>query len=333
MSHILQTCPSLGVILLSGCGTRIHASAVRVLFTSLALPDDARYFLASEASDLASRHPLSAILLNSDRYARAVKRISILDNGLPLYSRALDSIGSLELVTIREEDGNCQDAETQNYGEPQPMPAENLNLLLTACVNLEEFIWSSPSPPPDGICEVRSLSQKCSSRVVFYVVIKVLSEHNPRLVNFTFQPDAPLRLASGPPTTGIQPPAARPAIPKWDGPSLPLMAALPLTTLHITRLTQQGSRALAVLFAHLSEYSLLEDVSLDFVWLDDSLCERLVEAGRRVRRLKIGTSGTKLTDKGIVSIFEGCDALEDFGLIEAQGNPARDIPFNLHSSR
>lgn len=69
----------------------------------------------------------------------------------------------------------------------------------------------------------------------------------------------------------------------------------------------------------LGEDSLLEDVSLDFVWLDDPLCEKVVEAGRRIRKLKVGTSGTKLTDKGLGSIFEGCDALEDFALVEAQG--------------
>jgi hypothetical protein len=63
----------------------------------------------------------------------------------------------------------------------------------------------------------------------------------------------------------------------------------------------------------------LEDVKIDFVWLDDGLCERLVEAGRRIRRLQIGTGGTKLSDRGIVAILEGCDALEEFGLREAQG--------------
>lgn len=94
---------------------------------------------------------------------------------------------------------------------------------------------------------------------------------------------------------------------------------LPITKLHITRLSQQGSRALALLFTQLGEYSLLEDVSLDFVWLDDLLCEKVVEAGRRIKTLKIGTSGTKLTDKGLISIFEGCDGLEDFALVEAQG--------------
>lgn len=116
-------------------------------------------------------------------------------------------------------------------------------------------------------------------------------------------------------------------MPKWDAPSLPLLAALPITKLHITRLSQQGSRALAVLFTHLSEYSLLEDVSLDFVWLDDPLCAKVVEAGRRIRRLKIGTCGTKLTDKGLISIFEGCDALEEFDLVEAQGELACHAAF------
>jgi hypothetical protein len=63
----------------------------------------------------------------------------------------------------------------------------------------------------------------------------------------------------------------------------------------------------------------LEDVGVDFVWLDDPLCEKIVEAGRRIRKLKLGTSGTKLSDKGIVAIMEGCDALEELVLEDVQG--------------
>jgi hypothetical protein len=134
-----------------------------------------------------------------------------------------------------------------------------------------------------------------------------------------------MRNVSRSPTTAVSPPSRRPAVPKWNAPSLPLLAALPVTKLHITRLSQQGSRALTVLFSHLGEDSLLEDVNLDFVWLDDSLCQKVVEAGRRIRKFKIGTCGTKLTDKGLISILEGCDALEDFSLIEAQGELAATL--------
>lgn len=69
----------------------------------------------------------------------------------------------------------------------------------------------------------------------------------------------------------------------------------------------------------MGEYSNVEDIWLDFLWLDDPLCESLVSAGRRLKRLRLGTSGTKLTDKGIIAILEGCDNLEELALLEVQG--------------
>lgn len=99
-----------------------------------------------------------------------------------------------------------------------------------------------------------------------------------------------------------------------------MLSASPLTSLHLSRLSQAGARALSSLLSSIGgEYSLLEDVSFDIVWLDDALCEKLVEAGRRIRTLKLGTRGTKLSDRGIVLIAEGCENLEDFILEEVQG--------------
>jgi hypothetical protein len=131
---------------------------------------------------------------------------------------------------------------------------------------------------------------------------------NHRLTRFSYAP----RSQTGP-TTRI-------CTPKWSSPSLPLLAPLALTSLRLNHLSQLGSRALCTLLSNISEYSSLDDVSVDFVFLDDQLCERIVEAGRRIKKLRIGTSGTKLTDKGICTLVEGCDALEEFVLEEVQGN-------------
>ena len=69
----------------------------------------------------------------------------------------------------------------------------------------------------------------------------------------------------------------------------------------------------------MGEYSNIENIWLDFLWLDDSLCESLVAAGRRLKRLRLGTSGTKLTDRGVIAVLEGCDNLEELSLLEVQG--------------
>ena len=36
----------------------------------------------------------------------------------------------------------------------RPIDAEELARLLRACPNIEEFLWTSSMPPPDGLCEV-----------------------------------------------------------------------------------------------------------------------------------------------------------------------------------
>lgn len=76
---------------------------------------------------------------------------------------------------------------------------------------------------------------------------------------------------------------------------------------------------MSALLSNIGEDSLLEDIAFDIVWLDDPLCEKIVEAGRRIRKLKLGTRGTKLSDRGIVKIAEGCENMEDFVLEEVQG--------------
>ena len=106
---------------------------------------------------------------------------------------------------------------------------------------------------------------------------------------------------------------------KWDCPSLPLLSSQPLTSLRLSRLSQAGARSLSDLLANMGEYSTLEELSIDFVWLDDHLCEKIVEAGGKLRKLRMGTSGTKLTDKGMIALIEGCDALVELTLDEVQG--------------
>ena len=147
---------------------------------------------------------------------------------------------------------------------------------------------------------------------------QMLISHNPRLMRFSCTPNSRIVL-----------PSSRTSIAKWDGPSLPLLSSLPLTSLHLSRLSQSGARSLSVLLSNIREYSTLEDVSIDFVWLDDQLCEKIVEAGGKLRKLRIGTSGTKLTDKGVVALVEGCDALEELTLDEVQGGISLTVFFLL----
>jgi hypothetical protein len=154
VSYILQACPTLAAVLLSAFGTRVHASAVRVLFTSITISDEARCFLAFNASHPVSPHPLSALLSNPDRYGRVVKKITVTDAGLPPPLEAFDAEGSPGLVMVEEEESDPQVTSKRTRVAVQPMPAQNLNELLAVCLNLEEFVWCSSNPPPDGVCQV-----------------------------------------------------------------------------------------------------------------------------------------------------------------------------------
>jgi hypothetical protein len=124
VSEALQQAPTSRVSFLASFGTRLHASTVRVLFGTLAIPDDNRV-LDSTGS---SRWPLVAqIVGNPERYGRAVK-------SLVVQQSALDASGQI-----------------------LPLESQHFNSILEACVNLEEIVWNSSFVPPDGICEVSLL--------------------------------------------------------------------------------------------------------------------------------------------------------------------------------
>ncbi|GJJ06162.1 hypothetical protein Clacol_000351 [Clathrus columnatus] len=286
-------------------GKQVHASTIKAVFSTLHIPDDARYFLYGKDGSPLLKHPLSALLCNPTRYSHIVKRIIVTEAELP--SISLCNTGALGLITVEDED----ESEDETVGKRnsrlavQPIGAPDLTSLLTLCDGLEGFWWRSSNPPMDGLFEV--LSKQC-----------------PRLSSFIFQPDPPLRAVSFDKKTGISSSIQRSVV-KWDAPSLPLLSGVPMTQLSITRLSRSGSLALMQLFEQLNEESILEDVSLDLVWFEDLLCTWLVKAGRRIKKLQLGTSGTKLTDKHIITIFEGCEALEEFALVQAEARLSRKL--------
>ncbi|KAJ7647484.1 hypothetical protein FB45DRAFT_893564 [Roridomyces roridus] len=257
VANTLLLAPSLRIVFLCNLGRLLHASAVRVIFDTLSLSDE-----AAQSSGAAF-----TVLDNPSRYASSVKTLLVSDPTLP-------SGASL--------------------GEPlRPLDADLLYRILHVCTDIEALKWSSSFPPPDGLCEV-------------------LAKYNPRLGRVAFGPSS------------LSP--SRSTLAKWDAPSLPLLTGHPLTCLHICRLSQAGARAFSAFLNKLGEESVLECLNIDFIWLDDSLCEKIVGAGRKtLQKLTLSTSGTKLTDKGIVSILEGCDALEELVLDEVQGRLSRTL--------
>jgi hypothetical protein len=121
VSEALHHAPTARVSFLASLGSRVHASAVRVLFGTLFIPDDAKVFESTGGS----HWPLVAqILGNPERYGRAVR-------SLVVHKSAFDAVDQV-----------------------LPLDYHRFNAILGACGNLEEIIWNSSFVPPDGICEV-----------------------------------------------------------------------------------------------------------------------------------------------------------------------------------
>lgn len=141
--------------------------------------------------------------------------------------------------------------------------------------------------------------------------LQMLSTHNLRLTSFTYLPKTNILPIS---STGLSPL-------KWDAPSLPMLSTLNITRLEISRLSQVGARAFAHLLSLIEDDPTLDSATIDISWLDDGLCALIGKACRKARRLQIGSEGTRLGDKGIINIFDACDHLEEFSLVDAQGLP------------
>lgn len=319
----------------------IHESACRTIFGSTArpliIPDDARLFNVSGSNPLLSTlrgDPISALIANPERYGPYVKCLSIVDptvfapldaqDGMPMSSSNLGLFnGEFDIIAEEEEEeeikrnddddvaenGEEKTRKPRGEGQVRPLDAETIKTLLSACEELEELSWNSSYPPPDGLCED-------------------LVSYNTKLNRFAYKPNSQLVSASSSAT-------------KWDAPSLPLLAPLitscNLAHLTLTRLTQTGAQSLSLLLDALAEEaelpsssgasgSWLQSLDLNFVWLDDPLCERIVKASRRtLKQLTLGTQGTKLTDVGIVTLLEGLEKLEEFGLVHVEGRLSKTL--------
>ncbi|KAF9071066.1 hypothetical protein BDP27DRAFT_1322725 [Rhodocollybia butyracea] len=255
--------PSLRIAFLSSFGSRIHASSVRVLFSSLDVEDDS---CLCDSEEHLRKFPVYPLVANPDRYAHVVRSL-----------------------TITNPNPENRISETQ---ASRPLDADLISHLLQQCLNLEDFLWTSSLRPPDGICEQLSL-------------------FNTRLKRFDHRPSYSRD--------------RRTTLTKWDASSLSLLSTLPVVTLALSGLSQVGAGALVHMLCNLGEDSVLENLNLDLVWLDEKLCDAIAEAGKKIRRLRLSTNGTKLNDKGLTTILEKCDNMEELNLDEVQGRISRSM--------
>lgn len=129
----------------------MRTAALALLFDTATLPDDGRLVDPVKASLLPSAGCVSALLLNPERYGLFVRRLSVTD---PLFFASVDNPPNT-LLQFDSEDSKHDERIATNDSGVGPLPACVLSRIISACTNLEELMWLSSTPPPDGICEVR----------------------------------------------------------------------------------------------------------------------------------------------------------------------------------
>jgi hypothetical protein len=129
--------PALRITFLASLGPRIRDSAIRVLFHTLIISDDAAALSAPESN-------VGPLLSNPTRYAHAVKVIAIRDPESHLRARR------------KQWSSNPDNINSQN--NIKPIGTDQLFSFLKLCSSLEEIVWESSLPPPEGLCEVGQLS-------------------------------------------------------------------------------------------------------------------------------------------------------------------------------
>ncbi|KAG8968397.1 peroxin [Tulasnella sp. 419] len=309
-SSIISKDPSLQSSLLSALGKNFDQSACRVIFNSLSIPDDNRYFHPSTLSTISSTwsSPSRALLLNPKRYGEFVSKLVITDpitfaplvinNGFadPLANiQNSSALGSSPQSRFNSIFGFDEDSSTSS-------------LIMSGSVTSGLSNISASSTPP--VHPVDRSSSKNSS-----------NEDNG---DDEDSDDASEGLGS----------AKKRSKTKLEGEPSPISA-----------------RNLYDLLQHCPN---LEEL----VWSSscpppNGLCEALARycprlgtfnaaLGRTLKRLSIGTKGTKLTDKGVIALIEGCDLLEEFSMIEVEGRLSKKLwtkldpellPVNLHTIR
>ncbi|KAG9056727.1 peroxin [Serendipita sp. 407] len=288
ISYVVSSSPPSRIMLLSELGSTIFRASCRSLFGILIVEDDMRRFTEHLQSQI-GHNPLSSILLNPGRYGKYVRQLLIVDpSNLKSWEPRPSYIG-FESPSMREK---------RSEGvESNPITAQNLLDLLRYLSNLETFSWKATVTPPDGVCEM-------------------LSTHNRRLTSFYYMPAERLLPVSR---------AILASLPRWNGLSLPLLSSLNLKSIRVSRLSQSGVHSFVRLLSMLETDSQLEEVCIDTNWLDESLCQQIGSACSKLRRIEIGSDGSRFSDKSLVTLLPLCEHLEAFTLREVQGRLSKTL--------
>lgn len=283
--HALHSDPSHTSAFLSSLGSAVSKATTRQLFSSMVLDDDDAILVEAEEQDPASACRTMWCSVFRDPKLGELVRELVVTNAVGVVS-----VGRGRSELVFEEDGEGQEDGTV----VTPLDSQSFGALLQRLPNLRNFSWIASRSAPAELCAYLGSSART-------------------LVSFSLDLPTP-----SPSDDKSHPPAPKSAE-RWDANDISRLP-ISLRSLSVSHVSLEGSRALASAFSSLPNLESL--VVSECVFVDDAFMTSLGDA-RRLKKLRISSMhGTKLTEKGLGELFEGCTGLEELTLDSVEGEYA-----------
>ncbi|GAA5985918.1 hypothetical protein JCM10908_006331 [Rhodotorula pacifica] len=341
LDHILECLftldSALKLVVLASLGSRIHASARRVLARELILHDDDDNLV--EAEEVAQPKEGSdgdsvAQTLSADHGDSSPNKSSLLAQVLKHkeWAAQVRSLVVVNPLPVVEEPTSTWEALAPVPVPPLPLHDAAFFLCLSKLENLTSFTWHSHRLPPEQLC--LALGQACKNLTKFELDLVPSSSSSS---GSHVAPTSPVlgqqqhqQGYSTSPTTTMHSPLAgggastsgAVVLARWDAPHL---ASLPdkLTHLSLSSLSATGAKNLAE--QALPCLPLLEHLELaKTLFVDDGLLEAIGEHAKMLAVLKVREmGGTKLSENGLRAVLDGCTELRELHLEAVEGRLSR----------
>ncbi|CAH7687677.1 expressed protein, partial [Phakopsora pachyrhizi] len=313
LKTLFQIEPQLVSLFLYGLGSRdLHRLSLEIVY------EDLRLFDGFDLSESGGQGQVSSILRRPDYYGPLVKALEI-------SSQSISS--NLQDTTINSESDGHHLSDWDS----------SLSALIGGLTNLRSFSWSTDRLPSPTICQ--TLGYHCQTLEYFNLDIIPLSIsrstrhslHNK--TNSTNTNDQSDRSDDDELREDLP---SKPL--RWDPDSID---ALPptLTQLSISSLSSNGAKAFSNALEALTWPSLTRMKISKTLFFDDDLISSIVIGCKKLRYLSVESmAGTKLTDRGVLELFNGLDNLQEIELIDVDGRFSKTgwlkldgLPVNLRS--
>ncbi|GAA5952157.1 hypothetical protein JCM3765_005211 [Sporobolomyces pararoseus] len=306
ISHSL-TFGTSPIVLLSQLGSTISEATKRVLATTLTLPDDDSILLVieREVEKDEERRGSSLVTAVSTSHSHLVKHLEVV-------RPAPRSISSAE-----KGNEQLEDEEEEEVLEISPLDEHGFLTLLERFPNLSSFTWRSYRLPAEDLCIDLANSAKNLRSFTFDLVPSPFRDHYSGLSTLEASPLFGTSPCSPSSLHSLLPLSSTPSL-RWDCPSL---SSLPgsLTSLSLSSLSHAGVQEFA---SSLPSFFALEHLELSkTVFIDDHLLQEVSQGlSKSLKSFTIREmGGTKLSDQGMNSLFEGCSELERFEMDCVEG--------------